>query len=235
MTLLRFLILAAVKALSRLFFRFDSGWVAPHGEKARRPPEWDEVRVAILLNHTSLFEPIFLGLAPASFLWAVARHGLLPGADSTLDRPLVGRFFKTLAPDVVALTRTRDQTWRDFLSRLGPRTLVIMAPEGRMKRSSGLDKRGQPMTVRGGIADVLDGVVAGRMLIVYSGGLHHVHAPGDTFPRLFKTVRARLELVDIPSYKKELGCGRAGFAERVIADLEGRRARHCPTGFTTRD
>jgi hypothetical protein len=185
------------------------------------------VRVSILLNHTSLFEPILLGVSPFSYLWDIAAYGLIPGADSTLNRPIVGRFFKALAPDVVSLTRVRDKTWRDFLSRLGPRTVVLMAPEGRMMRRGGLDKHGQPMSVRGGIVDVLGGVESGRMLIVYSGGLHHVHAPGDAFPRLFLRVRVRFEEVDIPVYKEQLGAGTPGFRERVIADLERRRALHC--------
>lgn len=217
--------LAAVKVLSRVFFRFDVEWVGAGG----RPERWDDVRAAVLLNHTSLFEPVFIGVAPWRFLWAVARHGLLPGADSTLNRPLVGRFFKALAPQVVSLTRLRDKTWRDFLSRLGPRTLVLMAPEGRMKRRGGRDKHGMPMTVRGGIADVLDGLSDGRMLVLYSGGLHHVHAPGDRFPSLFRRVRARLELVDIAAYKKGLRAGEPGFRERVIADLERRRDERCPS------
>jgi len=34
------------------------------------------------------------------------------------------------------------------------------------------------------------------MLIAYSGGLHHVQVPGK-LPRAFKTVRLRLEIVDI--------------------------------------
>jgi hypothetical protein len=38
--------------------------------------------------------------------------------------------------------------------------MVLMAPEGRMKRADGLDAHGQPMTVRGGIADILEVVPA---------------------------------------------------------------------------
>lgn len=216
--------LGAVKLLARAFFRFR---YAPAAHAAM-PRRWDEVRVGALLNHTSLFEPLFLGGMPWGFLWAVARDGLLPGADSTLDRPFVGRFYKALAPQVVPLTRVRDRTWRDFLSRLSPRSLVLMSPEGRMMRRGGLDKRGQPMSVRGGIADVLEGLDGGRLFLFYSGGLHHVHAPGDRFPRLFKTLTARFETLDIAAYKRALGAGTPGFSGRVVADLERRRDALCP-------
>ena len=56
-----------------------------------------------------------------------------------------------------------------------------------MKRRNGLDSQGQPMTVRGGIADILEAIPSGPMLIAYSGGLHHVQAPGETLPAVFRT------------------------------------------------
>jgi hypothetical protein len=107
---------------------------------------------------------------------------------------------------------------------------VALLPEGRMKRATGLDSTGQPMTVRGGIADLIESLGAGRMLLAYSGGLHHVQAPGERFPRLWKTIRMRLELVDIASYRTALlaQAGAAGFKRAVIADLERRRDLHCP-------
>ena len=67
--------------------------------------------------------------------------------------------------------------------------MVIILPEGRMKRENGLDLHGNPMNVRGGIADILLAMKQGRMLIAYSGGLHHVQFPGGV-PRIFKTVAA---------------------------------------------
>jgi 1-acyl-sn-glycerol-3-phosphate acyltransferase len=221
-SLLRFAVLASIKALSRLFYRFKVEWVGD-GDFSRHR----EIRVCAILNHTSLFEPIFLGVTPLAWLWTLADRGLIPGADTTLNRPLAGRFFKAMAPEVVPVTRARDKTWRDFISRLKGDTVVLMAPEGRMMRRGGKDRHGQPMSMRGGIADVLERVENGSMLLVYSGGLHHVQAPGDRFPRLFKTVRARFELVPIPAYKKKLGCGTPEFRERVMADLTRRRDEHC--------
>src|SRR5581483_8303288 len=108
-------------------------------------------------------------------------------------------------------------------------SLVIIAPEGRMKRTTGLDAEGNPMTVRGGIADVLRGIPAGDMLLAYSGGLHHLQAPGELLPRVFKRIAMRLELVDIASYREELLArnGRHGFKRAVIQDLEARRDLHC--------
>jgi hypothetical protein len=107
----------------------------------------------------------------------------------------------------------------------------VLLPEGRMKRAGGFDATGQPMTVRGGIADILESIGAGRMLLAYSGGLHHVQAPGERFPRLWKTIRMRLELVDIAAYRAGLLAGAGaglGWKRAVIADLERRRDLFCP-------
>lgn len=226
MVLLRFALLAAIKIAARVFFRFHVEWVGGHPSAA----PCGDARVALLLNHTSLFEPIFLAVLPFGWLWRMAGRGLIPTADSTLDRPFVGRFFKWMVPSMVGVTRNRDRTWTDFLSRINRAAIIIMAPEGRMKRPTGLDKHGQPMTVRGGIADVLERKNEGTMLIVYSGGLHHVQTPGEGFPRLFELVRVRFEEVGIESYKHALGHGTPDFRAHVIADLERRRDLYCRWG-----
>jgi hypothetical protein len=86
------------------------------------------------------------------------------------------------------------------------------------------------MTVRGGIADILETMGEGRMLLAYSGGLHHIQAPGDRFPRLFKPIRLRLEIVDMAEYRAaslEVG-GPKGFRRAVVRDLERRRDLYCP-------
>src|SRR4029453_14173600 len=107
-----------------------------------------------------------------SGLWGESpRRGVIPGAEKTANRPLVGRFFRLFAPDVIPISRQRDSTWQEVVDRIGPRSLVVIAPEGRMKRSTGLDAEGNPMTVRGGIADVLRGIPGGYLLVGYSGGL----------------------------------------------------------------
>ncbi|TBR18932.1 hypothetical protein EPO15_14790 [bacterium] len=221
--LLRFGLLAAIKVLSRLCYRFEVEWVG-------RPPAepFADARIGVLLNHTSLFEPILSGVFPFAWLWAVARRGVMPGADSTLDRPVAGRLIKSLVPKAVSVTRARDRTWAEFLSHVGEEDVVLISPEGRMKRRDGLDKHGKPMTLRGGIVDVLERKREGTLLLVYSEGLHHVQAPGEGFPRLFKRVRARLEEVPIALYKAEMGHGTPEFRANVLADLERRRDRHCP-------
>ena len=95
-----------------------------------------------------------------------------------------------------------------------------------MKRRSGLDKHGRPLTVRGGIADVLSRMDDGQMLIQYSGGMHHIHAPGERFPRLFKRVRIRLESLEIRQYKDSLDrAEHEAFKTEVIRDLTARRDR----------
>jgi len=116
------------------------------------------------------------------------------------------------------------------LARIDPDAMVVILPEGRMKRANGLDSERRPMTVRGGIADILESIGEGRMLLAYSGGLHHVQVPGERWPRLFRTIRMRLEVLDLGAYHRELlaQAGPEGFKKAVIADLERRRDRNCP-------
>ena len=67
------------------------------------------------------------------------------------------------------------------------------------------------------------------MLISYSGGLHHVQIPGHV-PYLFKTVRMRIENLDIASYIAEQMAkgGPEQFKKNVMHDLEARRDAYCP-------
>ena len=85
------------------------------------------------------------------------------------------------------------------------------------------------MTVRGGIADILHAIKGGRMLIAYSGGLHHVQIPGKV-PRIFKTVRLRVENLDIAEYIAEImrRGGEEEFKKNVMKDLDGRRDQYAP-------
>lgn len=223
---LTYSLLLAVKALSRAFYSHDFRWI---GTPPERP--WSGLRLVVILNHTSLLEPVFTGGVPNSFLRDVARRGLVPVARKTAERSLVGMFYRRVARNVVPITRERDETWDRLLQRIHrDESMVVILPEGRMKRRTGLDANGEPMTVRGGIADILRAIPGGRMLLAYSGGLHHVHAPGDPFPRLFRTVRMRLEVDDIEAYRaaRTAEGGEEGFKQAVKADLTRRRDRYCP-------
>jgi hypothetical protein len=222
-------LLLAVKGVTRLFYRLDVDWADPPPRDPRDP--WrnlDDLRVIVLLNHTSLYEPLLAGGIPNRLLRHIARRGVIPVAEKTASRPLVGRFFRTFAPDVIPISRQRDSTWQEVVDRIGPRSLVVIAPAGRMKRATGLDSEGNPMTVRGGIADLLRGIPGGRMLIGYSGGLHHVQHPGELLPRPFRRISLRLEMLDIAAYRAALQerAGRHGFKQAVIRDLEERRDRN---------
>jgi hypothetical protein len=85
------------------------------------------------------------------------------------------------------------------------------------------------MTVRGGIADILHSVKEGRMLIAYSGGLHHVQIPGCV-PRIFKTIRLRVENIDLADYVRDMMSrgGEEEFKRNVMKDLDWRRDHYCP-------
>jgi hypothetical protein len=216
----RYLFLLFLKALSHTFYKVESRWLDPTPQ-----PPWKRLRVLVFLHHTSLYEWLFVAVAPNHLLKRVANHGLIPIAQKTYDRALVGSFYKVLAPQMVPISREPDHTWEDVMGRIDDEAMVIIAPEGRMMRADGLDSKGQPMTVRGGIADILRAVPEGEMLLAISGGLHHVQVPGQRFPRLFKPVRMSIQYLDIPTYKREIGVGpdERGFKKAVKRDLEERR------------
>lgn len=222
-SLVVFVLLLAIKVASRVFHRHEVAWV---GDKSST--RWKRLRLVALLNHTSLFELVYLGDAPLSLLWGIARRGVIPAAQKTTDRPLVGLLYRLVARRVVPITRERDHTWSGLLGAIRPDDLVVMAPECRMMRETGLDSTGREMSIRGGIADVLQALGSGGMLIANSGGLHHVQVPGK-WPRALKIARLRLERTDIAAYVKELADGRDpdGFKRSVKEDLQRRRDLYC--------
>lgn len=224
-SILVFLLLLGVRATSRLLFRLREDWMPtkPH-EMA------DDTRIVAILNHTSLYEPLIAGYASTKLLWRFARHGVLPVAEKTMNRP-IGLFFRFLVRHTVTVTRQRDSTWEEVLNRVDSRALVIILPEGRMKRRTGLDSKGREMTVRTGIAEILEALPDGRILTVYSGGLHHIQAPGELLPRPFKTVLCRFEMIDIAPYKLQLAAEYRDlkFRAAVVRDLSQRRDAFCPT------
>jgi len=222
---IRFVFLILLKILALIFYRFEVKWLNDSQETDKFP-----IKMLVLLNHTSLYEPIFLGILPFGVIWQIASQSILPGAEKTLNRPIVGRFFKLLAPKVIPITRNRDHTWKKFLDAIDEKSIILIAPEGRMKRPTGLDKEGNPMTVRGGVADLLNLIDSGQMLIAYSGGLHHVQSPGQFVPNVFKKIKVSLEICDIEDYKKKNGFGESQrkFTLAIAKDMEKRRDEYCP-------
>jgi hypothetical protein len=186
--------------------------------------------VFALIHHTSLFEPVFIGALPNALLWEIAQRFVYPVAEETLKKPLIGKLFRMLSPKTVSVTRSRDHTWNQFVSFSQGDSLIGIAPEGRMKRLSGLDRNGKPMSIRAGIADILQEIPSGMMILLYSKGLHHIQSPGSGLPRVFKTVGATFEVLDISKFKNQLGHAQRNtqqFVSAVIADLESRKNRHC--------
>ena len=220
-----YFLLIGVKLTSALFYRYEVNWL----NNGNNPICWDDIRLVVFLNHTSLFEPIFIRLAPNSFIWQISKYLVIPGADITLNRPVLGRFFKSLIPGAVSISRKKDFTWLKFLSGIQPKSIVAILPEGRMKRADGLDKHGQQMSVRGGIADILQGLNRGKALFVYSGGLHHIQIPGQNLPKLFKKVKVNLEMVNIEQYKKSMQKSNfTEFKKKLIEDLNYRLEHFIP-------
>ena len=162
--------------------------------------DWSKIRLIAWVNHTSLFDIFLISVVPYRFLWIAAKDCLTPIAEKTYKRPFAGFVFRKLIMRKSSVSQKRDHTWSQFLDSIRSDSIVALFPEGRMKRKNGLDKYGNPLSVKGGRADVLNLMNDGLMLIKYSGGMQHVQAPGR-FPRLFRTIRIRLETQDIQDYK----------------------------------
>ena len=210
-----FLILAKIKILVQVFYTRRFTW-AP----GRESIDFDQVRVMILLNHTSLYEPVFLSELPFGFLWRIADKIYLPIADVTLGRPVVGRLFKAMLPRVFPVTRKSDSSWQNYLNSIRPGDLVIIAPEGRMKRPNGLDKYGKKMTVKGGVADIIDRLDFGSMLICQSGGLHHIQKPGQLLPKPFQIIRMHVTAIGIPEYKAKFSANSRERKLQIVEELQ---------------
>lgn len=216
---LRFLFLVALKALGRAFFSPQARWVGARPRDAFR-----DVRLLVILNHTSLYELLMTSVTPSTALWALASRGVFPAAVATLERPLVGGIYRLISPGAVPITRNRDTTWQAFLDSIGPESFVMILPEGRMKRPGGLDKHGLPMRVRPGVVEVLRRLGRGKLLLSYSGGLHHVQAPGERLPRLFQPIEWTFEELEIADYLAGFGpLDDEALRDAVVADLQRRR------------
>ncbi len=226
--ILAFLILSLVKTLSLVFYRSRFRWLTerPRGH-------WKKTRLVVFLNHTSLYEPLFVSAFPYSYLWHLAGHLSVPGADITLNRPLVGTFWKLMIPNITSITRKKDASWENFRRSIDEASVIIIAPEGRMKRPGGLDKNGKPMSVKGGVADIIE-EVSGGMVLAFSGGLHHVQKPGERFPRIFKTIRMNLAYLDLEDYRRRFPGTPRERKLQIIRDLEARLLRDCPAETSSR-
>lgn len=216
--ILSFVTLLTIKLLAKTFYRFKIGW-PKEGQV-----EWDRIRCIIFLNHTSLYELLYVGFLPVKFLWMLSARMAAPGADKTLNRPFVGTIFKLFSPGMVSITRKRDDSWKQFLESIRPDSIVLIAAEGRMKRRNGLDLQGKKMTVKPGVTDILAGLDKGQLVLAYSGGLHHVQAPGEGWPKVFKTIRMNLEVFEIPEYKATFNAepGSQTWKKLVLDDLQNR-------------
>ncbi len=218
-SLIRYIFLLAVKYVCHLFYKYEVKW--PEGDRAVR---WKDIKLLVLLNHTSLYEFLYIGILPNAFIRKMSKRMVVPAADKTMNRPVVGTFFKMFTPGMVSITRKRDDTWANFLESIYEDSVIFIVPEGRMMRKGGLDLEGNKMTVRGGIADILAGLDNGQLILAYSGGLHHVQVPGQNIPRFFKKLKIDIETYDIPEYKGlfKAAQGSEEWKKEVLDDLQYR-------------
>ncbi len=215
-----------IKIFARVFYKFEVNWI-------NSEPTFEKVRLISLLNHTSLYEPLYMGALPTAFIWRLARKLVAPGADKTLNRPLVGLFWKIMSPGMISITRRRDKSWVKFMEAIHNRSVIIIAAEGRMKRPTGFDLNGRKMTVRSGVADIIQELQEGNILIAYSGGLHHVQKPGDKLPKLFKTIKLNIEVLDIETYKSKFNTEGIQWKRDIVNDFQARLETNCPQADST--
>ncbi len=224
--LVSFIVMCTIKLLSITFYRLRVTWA--NGELLKEQPWSDKTKAIIFLGHTSLYEPIFAGAIPFSFLWYFSRRMIAPVASKTTERPIVGLFWKLLAPQMTSISRKRDKTWDDFLKSIKDDKVIIIAPEGRMKRPNGLDLHGKEMSVRSGIGEIVSELESGEILFLYSTkGLHHVQAPGQFLPRIFKTVNFHIETIEISEYKNQVKDNDEVLRKAIVKDMNQRLKKYC--------
>lgn len=220
---LRYSFLAGLKILGYVFYPSKLNWVG------QKPNDWNDVSLILILNHTSLFEFVYGVTLPFPFLKALSGRLVIPVADKTLNKPLSGFIMKNLAPKTIKLTRKRDDSWQDFLDQIESHNICIFMPEGQMKRQNGLDKNGNPMKVKTGVFELMQKYRGQNMVFLYSHGLHHIMAPGDKFPRIFKNVTADIEMFSVDSYLAKFENSSESEAAKLVAeDLQTRRDQYCP-------
>jgi hypothetical protein len=213
----------SIKIFSLIFYRTEAHWITP-----KKDIKWDKVRLVVILNHTSLFEPLFISIIPNLRIWRAIKLVVVPIADVTMNRPIVGKLFKIFVPNCIPITRKRDDSWDKFMSHTSKKSISLLFPEGRMKRIDGLDKHGNPMSVKGGVADILSELEKGKLLIAYSGGLHHVQSPGQKIPNIFQKIKITMEELDIKEYKNDHTAeNHPEFRKNIINDLEERMKKYC--------
>jgi hypothetical protein len=217
---IRFLGLAALKVAGYGIYPARLEWLT------KSPANWGDVSLILILNHTSLFEFLYGVALPFSFLRELSERLIVPIADSTLKTFLGRTVLAHIAPGVVPITRRRDESWNVFLQKISSDHICIFMPEGRMKRLDGLDKDGNPMTVKSGTVDLLQKFRGKKMVLVYGKGLHHIFPPGQLVPRAFKKIEAKLESISVDDYLAQFE-GREDMVRSICRDLENRRDTHC--------
>ena len=72
--------LRGIKGISRVFYRFDINWVHPPSSDP-----WRQLRLVVFLNHTSLYEPLFVGGFPPDTMVIIMPEGRMMRANG-LDK-----------------------------------------------------------------------------------------------------------------------------------------------------
>ena len=217
---IRYSFLAGLKVAGYALYPSKLNWIG------QKPDDWNDVSLILVLNHTSLFEFVYGVTLPFDFLKALSSKLVIPVAEKTMKKPVSGFIFKYLAPHTISLTRKRDDSWQKFLDQIQQDNICIFMPEGQMKRKNGLDKNGNTMKVKTGVYELMQKYKGRKMALVYSHGLHHILAPGDKLPRMFKKVEADIEVLPVDEYLKSF-TSKETAATDVAADLQRRRDKYC--------
>jgi hypothetical protein len=220
LVILRYLFLCLLKIVGRLIYPSKIKWIT------KRPDDLNEISLILILNHTSLLEFIYCIILPFSYLWQLSKRSVFPIAEKTLKKPFYGFMLSHIAPKTISLTRKRDESWLNFLNQIKKDDICVFLPEGQMKRKTGFDKYGKKMVVKKGVYDILLKYRNKSMAIVYSGGLHHILAPEDHYPRIFKKIFVKVECLKVNDYLKIFEQEEL-VIEKITQDLQRRRDLHC--------
>ena len=75
----------------------------------------EKINLILFLNHTSLFEFIFITIVPIKYLWRMSEKLIFPVADISYDKFLFGNFIKKLGPYPIRISRKEINLGAIFL------------------------------------------------------------------------------------------------------------------------
>lgn len=183
--------------LVKILYRCSWTWIGKNSDRG-----FQDMKALFLMNHTSYADHMIFVLVPINVIYKMFWNARIAVAQHQVKN--FKGLLQYLENNIVPLSRQRDDSWNNYLSNANAKSIFVMYPEGTRMSPEGLDKNGKKVRVKGGVADILELLPDGDIVILYLDGFYEILGAGMKFPKLFKKVRVTAEVVDIAALKHEL-------------------------------